>query len=567
MIMEKSSIKNDVKNNTDKQVVISCGPIPARLDSVKFITNRFKGGLAFKTAECLIDDGYNVTVVKWVGTSLPAVNGLKADYWLQDNVNIVSVSDVVEYYNWFEENASKYDAFIMAAAVANLMPSNPYTGKFPSHNYKVGDKFDIKFEIAPRAIDIIKVKNPRAALIGYKLFDAHDDTELIDIARHTLKDSKANVIFANTPSTAKEKKIAVLQDNTAVTMSFDEHIRFIKRIINAKYFKTKIVGSRFNEGESKQIKIAKAFVKYFEQTFDKFGTVGVKIRLSNGYMGMVTTSRGHQGEPVYVKGVDINNGLIYADAKATLNAALLWTMLKNNENSSYVVHRHENDPRYNGSGLELLDYKLAGTMEEIDAAKSINYKDFNIAGHGNIKCYSMQSVRWDKYYNQFPSKYFSTPDIMEFVLKMHGYDTKGIIEDALEVGGNTRNICKYKLDPAFDDVTHISYSDLKYNHFEYGLVLLRNSINYLSDDELMLVKNAVSKNGMLIANGFREAPDLKITENEVAVKVEDKINHTLFIEDQAIRHEFYSRGEAEYLKLGFEVVRYSESSILIVYRR
>ena len=31
-----------------KKVIISCGPIPARLDTVKFITNRFKGGLAFR---------------------------------------------------------------------------------------------------------------------------------------------------------------------------------------------------------------------------------------------------------------------------------------------------------------------------------------------------------------------------------------------------------------------------------------------------------------------------------------------------------------------------------------
>ena len=31
-------------------VVISCGPIPAKVDSVKFITNRFRGGLAFQTA-------------------------------------------------------------------------------------------------------------------------------------------------------------------------------------------------------------------------------------------------------------------------------------------------------------------------------------------------------------------------------------------------------------------------------------------------------------------------------------------------------------------------------------
>ena len=48
-----------------KKVVISCGPIPARLDSVKFITNRFKGGLAFKTANYLIERNYDVTIVTW----------------------------------------------------------------------------------------------------------------------------------------------------------------------------------------------------------------------------------------------------------------------------------------------------------------------------------------------------------------------------------------------------------------------------------------------------------------------------------------------------------------------
>lgn len=46
-----------------KKVVISCGPIPARLDSVKFITNRFRGGLAFRTANYLIERNYDVTIV------------------------------------------------------------------------------------------------------------------------------------------------------------------------------------------------------------------------------------------------------------------------------------------------------------------------------------------------------------------------------------------------------------------------------------------------------------------------------------------------------------------------
>lgn len=70
----------------------------------------------------------------------------------------------------------------------------------------MGEKFNIEFEIAPRAIDVVKQINPRCCLIGYKLFDAKTDEELIEIARHTLKDSKANIIFANTPKEAKTRK-------------------------------------------------------------------------------------------------------------------------------------------------------------------------------------------------------------------------------------------------------------------------------------------------------------------------------------------------------------------------
>lgn len=53
-----------------KKVLISVGPIPAKLDSVKFLTNRFKGGLALKTAEYLANCGNDVTIVAWKFTEL-----------------------------------------------------------------------------------------------------------------------------------------------------------------------------------------------------------------------------------------------------------------------------------------------------------------------------------------------------------------------------------------------------------------------------------------------------------------------------------------------------------------
>ena len=114
--------------NEHTRVLISCGPIPARLDSVKFITNRFKGGLAFETAKRLQNLGHDVTVIKWKHTSMPKD---------LEPTDVIDVLDVVDYYNKILDRVNSYDAFVLAAAVANLMPSNPYEGKFPSHKYKV----------------------------------------------------------------------------------------------------------------------------------------------------------------------------------------------------------------------------------------------------------------------------------------------------------------------------------------------------------------------------------------------------------------------------------------------
>lgn len=78
-----------------KKVVISCGPIPARLDSVKFITNRFKGGLAFKTASYLSECGDELTVMTWKNTDIP--DNIKSN----ERIRLVKVEDVFDYYNWF----------------------------------------------------------------------------------------------------------------------------------------------------------------------------------------------------------------------------------------------------------------------------------------------------------------------------------------------------------------------------------------------------------------------------------------------------------------------------------
>ena len=536
---------------SSKKVLISCGPIPTRLDSVKFITNRFKGGLAFKTAKSLLDSGYDTTIVMWKYTSLPSYDGKKkSDIWMQDNCHIVTVTDVVEYCDYIRDNANSFDAFIMAAAVANLMPSNPYPDKFPSHNYRVGDQFDIKFEIAPRAIDIVKTVNPRCCLIGYKLFDAKSTEELIDIARHTLHDSKANIIFANTPAEAKVKKIAVMQDNTTIEMNFDEHIKMIIDAIECKYFKTTVDTSILDgldvinsEDEANvQYNAYKAIVELFDKQFKEsvgFGTIGIKTPF-----GMVTTSRGHSGNSpvVLVKEVSFDTLNITASGKATLNAPTLWKMLEDKPVGSYVIHRHTNDPLagFDYEHCDKIEYRFPGTLQEVEAVEGLSR--VYIEGHGYLEVKQPGDVDWSKYYAQFPSKYYdhSHSEIEDAIAK---YCIDG--NETLEIGGNTRCACKYNLDPNMEQSeNNLTYEQLDEMQGRFDFILLRNCINYLTVEQLDKAKAALKPGGLLIANGFLKAPVIKVTDNEVAIQLHNKIEHYLILGDNVYKHSFFSRGSS-----------------------
>lgn len=555
------------------KVVISCGPIPARLDSVKFITNRFKGGLAFKTAAHLIEALYDVTIVKWEFTSLPE-NSL----WEKDNVHIVNVKDVFDYYNWFADNSGYYHAFIMAAAVANLTPSAPFPGKFPSHKFAVGESFDLQFEIAPRAIDIIKKINPRACLIGYKLFDGSYD-ELIDAARLTQKESKANIVFANTPAEAKNKKYAVMADNTVLPVSFDEHIALIFQAIEAQYFETIVSPLTCEEQENPHIREALATVKMFEQTFKNgFGTVAVPVypcfKPPCAHI-FATTSRGHNGEPVIVRSVDFENLKIYASGKATLNAPTLAMAVLKSHGDAIIVHRHDDDPLFQPDcaptsiDASINSYRFPGTIgETAEIERLLNNpanKRIKLFHHGDIRILPIKSIDWNEYYQEFPDKYFGTPSDMQTVIDDH------IGTETLEIGGNQHVDAKYAYDkfvPA-QNAINLEWQDIK--QMSFNLIFARNAVNYLSKPELLELLIRCKR---FIANTFASVPTEKITDKEAAIYHDGKILHTLRLSDDNIRrHSFYAYTLDDYKQLAYDAglvlstKTYGKNSILLNFIR
>jgi len=345
-----------------KKILISVGPIPAKLDSVKFVTNRFKGGLALKTAEYLANEGNDVTIVAWKFTEL------------ETKLPVIRIDDVVDYYNKVLEYQA--DAYILAAAVANLMPSNPYEGKFPSHKYQVGEKFNIEFEIAPRVIDEVKKRYPRSTLIGYKLYDGNDE-ELIAAGTKTLFDSTANIVFANHPKWAKEKKIVLTQDGAIFECSFEEHCKLMNKVINEDFYTTILT----NQSETKLSDDEKLIVNIYP-TFEKdgrtYGTFAIKRKSS-----FITSTRGKKDGKDAVSevfSVDHVKKQISASKKATLNAPLLAKMFELNPNFTILLHGHN----LIGKNVHN-EYEFAGSTGDLKFASKVKpCEEILLTNHGNI---------------------------------------------------------------------------------------------------------------------------------------------------------------------------------------
>jgi len=367
------------------KILISAGPIPARLDSVKYVTNRFKGGLAMKTARLLSGyQGYNkydhqIILVKWKHSSVGSGD---------NTFEVIDVEDILEYRDAVLN--TKADMYVLAAAVANLMPTNPWKGKFPSHDYSVGDKIPIEFEIAPRIIDEVKKKYPRSSLVGYKLFDGSDE-ELIKAGWETLRGSKANIVFANHPAWAKKRKLMLTQDGSVIPVTFDEHVEMIDALSRSCWYRTEIVGNTrvwsdlMLEGTVDLNLLIQEYPRHKQGEYT-FGTFG--FRLKDGFF---TTSRGKtEGGFSYVFFVDHGEREIQTiNNKATLNAPLLDRMFKKFPHVNVIIHGHKQIDKW-----VTFDYQFPGTAEE--AAYGAMSTGFNIEHHGYVAGFSTvdECLKW-----------------------------------------------------------------------------------------------------------------------------------------------------------------------------
>jgi len=163
-----------------KRVLITAGPTREYIDAVRYISNASSGKMGFAIASSFEHRGAEVTVIAGPMDSSNKSKTCKV-------IDVVSANDMMEK---FEENFSKNDIIICAAAVADYSVKNPKKNKIK----KADNKLQIDLEPSQ---DILlfagKNKTKNQLIIGFAL---ETDNE-IENAKKKLNSKNADMIILN----------------------------------------------------------------------------------------------------------------------------------------------------------------------------------------------------------------------------------------------------------------------------------------------------------------------------------------------------------------------------------
>ena len=355
-----------------KKILVTGGPVHAYLDAVKIITNRFKGGLMANLASDLARCGAEVTYL-----CAPKIGALNPNANMR--LHVVTHDGFDDYHRKVVELSPQMDGVILGAAVANLIPAKPWKGKFPSHDYKPGDRIPIDFMIAPRVIDEVKRVAPKTHLFGYKLLAGVGHEELISAAYGIVLEAKATTVFANDANDLQQK-YAVTKERGVHPMMQSDLAEWIMQMLHDEYYSSVTGGT--NTPPEWAVGKVRDLVNTYSSKFTHteqgliFGTVAVR---QPGHVGFLTTGRGKRelDSIAYVTGVNHASRYVYVarGEKASLNAPLLAKMFENT-NVQTIVHYHEQV-----EGLPTYEYAPPGTVRD---SLRPNHTSFNIKEHGCI---------------------------------------------------------------------------------------------------------------------------------------------------------------------------------------
>jgi phosphopantothenate-cysteine ligase len=398
------------------KILVTGGPVHAMLDSVKMVTNRFKGGRMKALAEELGKRGHNVLYL----TARHLVERPKVEGGSWDHMGWGGHEGFEDYRDMVLKVAPEMDMVILGAAVANLIPRPPWgtDQKFPSHDYQEGDVVNVPFEVAPRIINMVKAVAPKTTLVGFKLLQGVPRDELVRAAHLVASESRAAFIVANDANNLGEKLIvtrerSVIPAVDAIAPDMEERgmlekmgdpltlVDFLDEVARDEHYESVVFegirDSALPLSNDRILAIREAEMVYgmlierHRSLLEDSGTVGdhvfgcVAVAVEGG--GFVISPRGKKTlnePPVYVERVDQKDRRIWVmGGKASLNAPFLDRLFRNN-NVWAIVHTHASQ---NGECPTVV-YAPPGTVRDSQRALpvSVGHTEmvFEVEHHGTF---------------------------------------------------------------------------------------------------------------------------------------------------------------------------------------
>lgn len=373
------------------KILVTGGAVHAHLDAVKITTNNFKGGRMSILADMLYSRGHVVTYLDAKGIETP---GNWRTGRPQGDPVLLKHTGFHDYMNQVLTLAPSQDAVILGAAVCNLIPSQPWKDKFPLHNYKVGDRIDIPFQIAPRVIDQVKKVAPNTHLFGFKLLSGVPHEELIEAAYDIVLESRATAVFANDLNDL-DTKFAVTKERGVHKLNTNTLPGFIDQMIRDEYYSTTTLGGYLTEErliDKYRVALNRLVARHFDkfqQTYGKkryvLGTIAYRLPEHHG--SFITTARGKTELEDWCVVTRVDHSLrrvvTMGNKKATLNAPLLHTIFEQRPAISVIIHYHQEPENI----FKELPYAPPGTAR--DSQRNIRGLGdaFYIKSHGTFELY------------------------------------------------------------------------------------------------------------------------------------------------------------------------------------
>lgn len=367
------------------KILVTGGPVGAKLDAVKWVTNGFRGGRMAALADALRLESHDVFYLMQKGSREP------------EHCSVITHEGFADYMGKVRSIVRDVDMIVMGAAVANLIPEPPWgtEQKFPSHEFEEGETVEVPFKVSPRIINMVKEINPRVKLIGFKLLAGVGYDELLMAANKVMDGSNADIVVANELSNLDQKYV-LTKERGIISMKESFLANFLSELAKDKYYHTSKIGEMWKASSptTEDIKMYRRLVRKYANKIIEHGKQPngmifgcVATRIENRESGFLCSQRGKsltftEDDPVHVITVlhDDDGGDVSLPndehRKASLNAPLLSEIFRTNPDVMGIVHIHDGD-----EGNATYDYAPPGTVR--DSRRECHH-DFHIKGHGSF---------------------------------------------------------------------------------------------------------------------------------------------------------------------------------------